>query len=136
MGLKKRRVGPEPVDVCVGSQIKIHRRLRGMSQTALATGIGVTFQQVQKYEKGENRVGSSRPQHIAAILNVPVSAFFVGAELAGRGKYTDHLVQICDATGALELTMAFIQIESKQLRRSIIELVEAVAKTPEARREA
>lgn len=86
MRLKKIRVGPDPVDVYVGSQIKIHRRLRGMSQTALATGIGVTFQQVQKYEKGENRVGSSRLQHIAAILNVPVSAFFVGAELAGRAE--------------------------------------------------
>ncbi|MDX4076759.1 helix-turn-helix transcriptional regulator, partial [Brucella sp. NBRC 113783] len=67
---------PNPTDIHVGSRIRMQRQLRGMSQVTLAEGLGITFQQVQKYEKGTNRVGASRLQAIADLLQVPVSFFF------------------------------------------------------------
>ena len=72
---------PDPVDVEVGHRIRIQRLARGMSQTALANHLGVTFQQVQKYEKGVNRVGAGRLTRIAEVLGVPVNAFFTGKEM-------------------------------------------------------
>lgn len=73
---KRQLKTPDVIDVYVGSRIRLQRKLNGISQTALAEGLGITFQQVQKYEKGTNRVGSSRLQAIANILGVPVSFFF------------------------------------------------------------
>ena len=72
---------PDPVDVEVGHRIRIERLARGLSQTALANQLGVTFQQVQKYEKGVNRVGAGRLTKIAEVLGVPVGAFFSGKEM-------------------------------------------------------
>ena len=72
---------PDPVDVEVGHRIRIERLSRGLSQTALANQLGVTFQQVQKYEKGVNRVGAGRLTKIAEVLGVPVSTFFSGHEM-------------------------------------------------------
>ncbi|MCB8835790.1 helix-turn-helix domain-containing protein, partial [Escherichia coli] len=67
---------PNQIDIDVGNKIRLRRRLTGMSQTALGTALGITFQQVQKYEKGTNRVGASRLSDMARILGVPVSYFF------------------------------------------------------------
>lgn len=75
-GRSQQREGPHPVDVHVGSRIRMRRTLLGMSQTALGDALGLTFQQVQKYERGANRVGSSRLFEISRILDVPVSFFF------------------------------------------------------------
>src|SRR5438309_4279225 len=71
---------PDPVDIEVGQRIKIQRLAAGLSQTELGENIGVTFQQVQKYEKGANRVGAGRLTQIARVLSIPVSAFFDGRE--------------------------------------------------------
>ena len=70
---------PNPIDIHVGSRIRLRRTMLGMSQEKLGEALGITFQQVQKYEKGTNRVGASRLQNIAAILGVPVSFFFEDA---------------------------------------------------------
>src|SRR3954469_13911464 len=80
--------GPNPVDKHVGSRVRMRRLMLGMSQSKLADGLGLTFQQVQKYEKGTNRVGASRLQHLSHILQIPVPFFFEGAPhlgLVGRG---------------------------------------------------
>ncbi|MBN8934587.1 MAG: helix-turn-helix transcriptional regulator, partial [Rhizobium pusense] len=70
---------PNPIDIHVGSRIRLRRTMLGMSQEKLGESLGITFQQIQKYEKGTNRVGASRLQNISAILNVPVSFFFEDA---------------------------------------------------------
>jgi len=70
---------PDPIDIHVGSRVKLHRRMLGISQEKHGDSLGITFQQVQKYEKGTNRISASPLQHIAAILSVPVSSFFEDA---------------------------------------------------------
>ena len=77
---------PDPVDVEVGHRIRIERLARGLSQTALANQLGVTFQQVQKYEKGVNRVGAGRLTKIAEVLGLPVGMFFTGKEILDSEK--------------------------------------------------
>jgi transcriptional regulator with XRE-family HTH domain len=77
---------PDPVDIEVGHRIRIERLARGLSQTALATQLGVTFQQVQKYEKGVNRVGAGRLTKIAEVLGIEVSTFFGGKDILGAAK--------------------------------------------------
>ena len=70
---------PNPIDIHVGSRVRLRRMMLGMSQEKLGEGLGITFQQIQKYEKGTNRIGASRLQHISHILQVPVAFFFEGA---------------------------------------------------------
>src|ERR1700727_2371498 len=72
--------GPQSLDKVVGRNVRVHRLAKGMSQTDLANELGITFQQIQKYEKGTNRVGSGRLFQIAALLEVPVTAFFEGGD--------------------------------------------------------
>lgn len=128
----KKRAGPDAVDIHVGNRIKMQRRIIGMSQTTLADGIGLTFQQVQKYENGKNRVSSSRLQQISELLGVPVAFFFEGAEKVARRRAPDYLVDLANAPGGIQLAKAFNRIENKRTRRSIVDLVEMIADTPEA----
>jgi len=126
---------PDPVDVEVGRRIRIQRMARGMSQTELGKRIGVTFQQVQKYEKGANRVGAGRLTRIATVLEVAVSTFFgasgqpgdQAAPTAGRSDL-EYLIQ----PGALRLLRAYGQIRPGALQRSIVVLVERLAGVAEA----
>ncbi len=124
-----------PVDVHVGSRVRLRRMLLGMSQEKLGEHLGLTFQQVQKYEKGANRIGASRLQHIAAILQVPVSFFYEGspasAHEAPRGMseapspaYVSDFLATSDG---LALTKAFVRIKDSKLRRRIVDLVEQIA---------
>ena len=80
---------PNPVDKHVGSRVRMRRLMLSMSQEKLGDALGITFQQVQKYEKGTNRIGASRLQHIANILRAPVATFFEGAPGAGYGSRRD-----------------------------------------------
>lgn len=129
---------PDPVDVEVGHRIRIERLARGLSQTALANQLGVTFQQVQKYEKGVNRVGAGRLTKIAEVLGVPVGAFFTGKEMlddeqvaaAAAGGDSSPL-KLLTVSGAFRLLRAYAGIEDSTLRRSIVDLVEQIS----ARRE-
>ncbi len=122
---------PDPVDVEVGHRIRIERLSRGLSQTALATQLGVTFQQVQKYEKGVNRVGAGRLTKIAEVLGVAVGSFFSGKEMlvdgdakGGAGKSSP--LKLLTVSGAFRLLRAYADIEDTNLRRSIVDLVEQI----------
>jgi transcriptional regulator with XRE-family HTH domain len=123
---------PDPVDVEVGHRIRIERLSRGLSQTALANQLGVTFQQVQKYEKGVNRVGAGRLTKIAEVLGVPVGSFFTGKEVLDSEDRTANAdeaspLKLLTVSGAFRLLRAYADIEDGNLRRSIVDLVEQVS---------
>jgi transcriptional regulator with XRE-family HTH domain len=121
-----------PIDIHVGSRVRFRRMLLGMSQEKLGEKLGLTFQQVQKYEKGTNRIGASRLQQIANILKVPPQYFF--EELPkGRstthhdGPSTDYINEFVASNDGLSLIKAFMAIESSALRRSIVHVVEQIS---------
>jgi transcriptional regulator with XRE-family HTH domain len=125
---------PNPIDKYVGSRVRMRRMMLGMSQEKLGNALGLTFQQVQKYEKGTNRIGASRLQQISNILQVPVSFFFEGApELAARSdEFSDapsplYVADFLATSDGLALTRAFMRIDDAKLRRKIVELVEQMA---------
>ena len=120
--------GPSPIDIHVGSRMRMRRMALGMSQEKLATGLGLTFQQVQKYEKGANRMGSSRLQQAADVLGVAVAFFF---EEAGEGPYgsAPSPAYVDDFVGSeegLRLAKAFMRLRPA-VRRRIVDLVNEVA---------
>jgi transcriptional regulator with XRE-family HTH domain len=125
---------PNPIDKHVGSRVRMRRMMLGMSQEKLGDSLGLTFQQIQKYEKGTNRIGASRLQQISLILQVPVSFFFEGAppppgspigleEASSPAYVTDFL----STTDGLALVKAFMRIPNSKLRRRIVELVQEMA---------
>ena len=125
---------PNPIDKHVGSRVRMRRMMLKMSQEKLGDSLGLTFQQVQKYEKGTNRIGASRLQQISAILQVPVSFFFEGSphvpgyshgmsEAPSPAYVSDFLA----TSDGLALTKAFMRIKNSKLRRRIVDLVEQVA---------
>ena len=122
---------PDPVDVEVGQRIRIQRLQSGLSQMALAEKLGVTFQQVQKYEKGVNRVGAGRLTKIAKVFGVPVSSFF-GADDAktrerrDRGTASSPLA-LLTVPGALKLLRAYGRLNNGRMRRSIVDMVDNIA---------
>ncbi len=123
---------PNPIDKHVGSRVRMRRMMLSMSQEKLGDALGLTFQQVQKYEKGTNRIGASRLQQIAHILQVPVSFFFEGApHSAGSGMSEApspaYVADFLATSDGLSLTKAFMRIKSNKLRRRIVDLVEQIA---------
>jgi transcriptional regulator with XRE-family HTH domain len=125
---------PNPVDKYVGSRVRMRRIMLGMSQEKLGEALGLTFQQVQKYEKGTNRVGASRIQQIAEILQIPVSFLFEGgpsgtvnADGTIEGPSPSYVSDFLATSEGLALTRAFTRISDAKLRRSIVELVEQIA---------
>ena len=121
---------PDPVDIEVGHRIRIERLSRGLSQTALANQLGVTFQQVQKYEKGVNRVGAGRLTKIAEVLGVQVGSFFSGKDVLDGGQSKESgessPLKLLTVSGAFRLLRAYAEIEDTNLRRSIVDLVEQI----------
>jgi transcriptional regulator with XRE-family HTH domain len=127
---------PNPIDKHVGSRVRMRRMMLAMSQEKLGNSLGLTFQQVQKYEKGTNRIGASRLQQISQILQVPVEFFFEGAPQVGGIARTDgvsespspaYVSDFLASTDGLALTKAFMRIEDAKLRRRIVDLVEQIA---------
>jgi transcriptional regulator with XRE-family HTH domain len=127
---------PNPTDKHVGSRVRMRRMMLGMSQEKLGDALGLTFQQVQKYEKGTNRIGASRLQQIAQILQVQVSFFFEGAPSAitiGRHEGLSeapspaYVSDFLATSDGLALTKAFMKIRDAKLRRRIVDLVEQIA---------
>ena len=119
--------GPNPIDVHVGAQVAMYRKLAGISQEALGDAIGVTFQQVQKYERGTNRIGASRLFAIGQALDVPVSVFFrdldVERELHERGA----MALAATSREGIELLRAFTTIPDPTVRDHILGLVRRLA---------
>jgi transcriptional regulator with XRE-family HTH domain len=125
---------PNPVDKYVGSRVRMRRIMLGMSQEKLGEALGLTFQQIQKYEKGTNRVGASRLAQISEILQVPVSFLFeggptgkAGAEDYGEGTSPAYVSDFLATSEGLSLTRAFTRIPDPKLRRTIVEMVEQIA---------
>jgi len=122
---------PDPVDIEVGHRIRIERLARGLSQTALANQLGVTFQQVQKYEKGVNRVGAGRLTKIAEVLGIDVGTFFGGKDVLEGGEAKDSgetsPLKLLTVSGAFRLLRAYGDIEDSNLRRAIVDLVEQIS---------
>ena len=129
---------PNPIDKHVGSRVRMRRMMLKMSQEKLGDGLGLTFQQVQKYEKGTNRIGASRLQQISNILNVPVAFFFEGVSSgAPAGKVDAGLVVLnnfLSRSDGIALVRAFEQIEDSKLRRSIVTLVEGFGEVLSSKR--
>ena len=126
---------PNPIDVHVGSRVRLRRMMLGMSQEKLGESLGITFQQIQKYEKGTNRVGASRLQNISSILNVPVSFFFEDApgEQAdaqtglAEASSSNYVVDFLSSSEGLQLNRAFVKIGDPKVRRKLVDLVKALA---------
>ncbi len=129
---------PNPVDIHVGGRVRMRRILIGLSQEKLGDQLGLTFQQVQKYEKGSNRISASRLWQMAKILGVPVSFFFddlpeseTGGAQAGFGESAGEgaLMDFLSSTEGFQLNRAFSQIEDPAVRRKLVELAKALAGT-------
>jgi transcriptional regulator with XRE-family HTH domain len=122
---------PHSIDQYVGGRVRMRRQALGMSQSKLADAIGLTFQQVQKYEKGTNRMGSSRLMQIANVLEVPVTYFFEGApgqaKISRTAPSPDFVTQFLSKEDGLALTRAFMRVRDAKVRRSIVHLVENIA---------
>ncbi len=114
--------GPRPVDVHVGFRSRVRRTMLGMSQAKLAESLGLTFQQIQKYEKGTNRISASRLYELSQILDVPINFFF---EESGTGRREDKSIK----RETLELVRAYYGIKSKKMRQRLFELVKTAART-------
>jgi transcriptional regulator with XRE-family HTH domain len=119
---------PDTVDIDVGQRIKLQRQARRMSQENLGDALGVTFQQIQKYEKGVNRVGAGRLTKIADALNVPVSAFFGSTGTHGQEGATIMPLEHLTVPGAQRLVEAYARIQRSDLRQAIVKLVEKMGR--------
>jgi transcriptional regulator with XRE-family HTH domain len=122
---------PNPTDIYVGSRVRMRRKMLGLSQEKLGEQLGITFQQIQKYEKGTNRVGASRLQAMSKALDVPVSFFFpdnaAGPEGAGmREESAVFMTDFMSTSEGLDLSRAFVRIRSSKVRRKVVELVRAL----------
>ena len=141
VGRRRRRKsdGPNPIDVHVGTRVRLRRTLLGMSQEKLGEAIGLTFQQVQKYERGANRVGASRLYDLSRVLDVPVSFFFDDIKpetLEAIGHGARGAAALADRPGepdpmmrreTLELVRAYYRIPDPQIRRRLFDLTKAIA---------
>jgi len=130
---------PNPVDIHVGGRVRLRRMLLGMSQEKLGEHLGLTFQQVQKYEKGANRIGASRLFELARILGVGVQFFFEDLPGQGAGAENgeaapgfaeaggeDHLAEFLSSREGIELNRAFLRISDAKSRRAILDLVRSL----------
>jgi len=131
---------PNPIDIHVGSRVRLRRTMLGMSQEKLGEALGITFQQIQKYEKGTNRVGASRLQNISTILNVLVSFFFedapgdpsTGQPGMAEANSSNYVVDFLSSSEGLQLNRAFIKIPDPKVRRKLVDLVKSLASEPDA----
>jgi transcriptional regulator with XRE-family HTH domain len=132
---------PNPIDIHVGSRVRLRRMMLSMSQEKLGEHLGITFQQIQKYEKGTNRIGASRLQHIARVLTVPVAFFFEDAPATpgdpaqsnmAEPERTSYVVDFLSSSEGIQLNKAFVRIKDTKLRRRVIDLVRALVGEDEA----
>jgi transcriptional regulator with XRE-family HTH domain len=129
---------PNPMDIHVGSRVRLRRMVIGMSQEKLGEKMGLTFQQIQKYEKGTNRIGASRLFQLSQIMDVPVQFFFEDAPAAytnrspamagfSESKTEAFLLDFLNSRDGLELNRAFVKITDPKVRKRVVELVRALS---------
>ena len=128
------RKTPDPTDRYVGSRVRMRRMMLGMSQTELAQAVGVTFQQVQKYEKGTNRVSASRLQQMSHVMGVPIPFFFDGSlgrstpsKATATASDPSYISEFLATKDGLSLVKAFMRIKDRNIRLPIVRLVEQIA---------
>lgn len=125
------RKKPNPIDIHVGARIKLKRTMKGLSQEKLADQLGITFQQVQKYEKASNRIGASRLKEIADFLEVPVGFFYEGLQSASQGFAEEgasaFMTDFLATSEGLELNRSFLKIKDPKVRKRILELVRTLS---------
>lgn len=124
--------GPHPVEVHIGARLRIARTMIGMSQEKLGKKLGLNFQQIQKYEKGANRIGGSRLWEIALALEVPPAFFFDGlentpAEDPDISRYANEVMTFASSKDGLRLITRFRAIRSEQSRQNLIDLMGSIA---------
>jgi transcriptional regulator with XRE-family HTH domain len=131
---------PDPIDIHVGAKVRTRRSLLGMSQERLAAALGITFQQVQKYETGTNRMGASRLYNISRVLGVPVAYFFDGMALAISGaaslqvaekSASNDLTTLLERKETVDLLRAYYAIDDETLRKHLLDIVKGFAKKKE-----
>jgi transcriptional regulator with XRE-family HTH domain len=129
---------PNPIDKHVGARLRMRRLMVGMSQGRLGESLDVTFQQIQKYEKGTNRIGASRLQQLARVLEVPPAFFFEGAPASGPSGHafaepsaSSYVVDFLSTSEGLQLNRAFAQIRDPKVRKRILELVTSLSSAKE-----
>jgi transcriptional regulator with XRE-family HTH domain len=136
MAAKRARISakrPTPIDIAVGRNVRIWRMAKGMSQAQLASRLGVTFQQLQKYEVGANRIGTGRLVKLAAILHVPISALFEGTNASDPSR---ALLALVADRRSFRLAHAFAAIKDSAFRLSLVNMVEKIAATvPQPKRD-
>jgi transcriptional regulator with XRE-family HTH domain len=127
-----------PIDIQVGNRVRIRRMLIGMSQERLGDLLGLTFQQVQKYEKGVNRIGAGRLFEVSRILNVPVDFFYEGvaAQLTGQpgmaeSESSPPVMEFVSSGEGLQLSLAFMKIKDAKVRKRVLDLVKSLAEEEE-----
>jgi transcriptional regulator with XRE-family HTH domain len=123
-----------PIDGQVGNRVRIRRMLIGMSQEKLGDLLGLTFQQVQKYEKGINRIGAGRLFEIARILDVPIDFFYdgVGTLSDGLGEVRAPVMEFVSSAEGLQLSLAFMKIRDPKVRKRVLDLVKSLGEEEEA----
>ena len=129
---------PHPVDVHVGGRVRMRRMLLGMSQDKLGDALGLTFQQIQKYEKGVNRIGASRIFEIAQILDVPIQYFYEdfnsrSARALGFAEGDeDSFMQLLQTPEGVQLCRHFAEIKDAKVRKRVLELVKTLSQDDDA----
>jgi transcriptional regulator with XRE-family HTH domain len=125
-----------PIDIQVGNRVRIRRMLIGMSQERLGDLLGLTFQQVQKYEKGVNRIGAGRLFEVSRILNVPIDFFYEGVNtLLGQPGASEPdgapVMEFVSSGEGLQLSLAFMKIKDAKVRKRVLDLVKSLAEEEE-----
>jgi transcriptional regulator with XRE-family HTH domain len=121
--IKHRR---DPEDIEIGRKIRAVRLAKGVSQTTIADGLGLTFQQVQKYEKGANRVSAGRLQKIAGMLDTPITFFYGDSGARTKKQHQDSGLALIQSQGAMRLLRAYAQISSGATKHALVLLAEAL----------
>ena len=130
-----KRDGPHPVDTHVGSRVKLRRMILGMSQDALGKSLGLTFQQVQKYEKGVNRIGASRLFELSDLLEVPIQYFYDGYGDADQANgfaepdVAEAFMELVNSPDGVHLCRYFAEIKDTQVKKRVLDLVKSIAET-------
>jgi len=123
-----------PIDIQVGNRVRIRRMLIGMSQERLGDLLGLTFQQVQKYEKGVNRIGAGRLFEVSRILNVPIDFFYEGVNTqpgAGEPEGAPPVMEFVSSGEGLQLSLAFMKIKDAKVRKRVLDLMKSLAEEDE-----